>query len=90
MRLEIWKDVHAVSLGNGPNVLGCSKGPKNGSLLLVVSDSLASKKGATTLRRLKDDGRFYIAASRVRKSAKVETRKRTGRLREQRWRSKRM
>lgn len=47
--------LHAVCLGDGPDVVSSSDGTEDGSLLVAIGQALAGEVGTTTLRDLDDD-----------------------------------
>lgn len=57
--------LHAVSLGDGTDVVGGGNGTGDGGLLLVVGKTLASEVGSSALGDLEDDGSLDIPEETV-------------------------
>lgn len=57
--------LHAVSLGDGTDMVGGGNGTGDGGLLLVVGKTLASEVGSSALGDLEDDGSLDIPEETV-------------------------
>lgn len=60
--VAVQDDGDAIGGSDGTDVVGGGDGTGDGSLLLVVGDTLAGEEGGTTLRDLDDDGRLGVAS----------------------------
>lgn len=59
-RHSVRGDLHAVGGGDGADVVSGSDGTSDGSLLLVVGDTLSGEVGSSSLGDLKDDGSLVV------------------------------